>query len=331
MWYFAIAHRPAKVREVMNLLISYSLIQSAAYPAEADLDDYLRRLLFERRSSLEQLARRDLVAAELLGRLLSGYATLRHFYNVRDDPSTDIPAVRRRTAAAAALTAVIASADDNIRGGLYDGTRDAVLSEDFLLALLGEALVFTEAMPGTFGRTSSTSAGLVTAPPVVAAETIDVLLKAVEDLQTLTGSRVYTACDEFFQVVLASVPGGLKGSTPADLLRKTTSNLSATSATSGGSSSFLLTGSSMLASQLHRSMSGARAGAPFNSTASVARGWDWRSGLPANTTAADVLQRVRLGLSRALARLWVAEADEMVGLPVIGSNGGASSLLLGRS
>lgn len=285
---------------------------------------------------MEQLARRDLVAAEILGRLLSGYATLRHFYNVRDDPSTDIPPVRRRTAAAAALTAVIASADDNIRGGLYDATRDAVVSEDFLLALLGEALVFTEAAPAP-GSTTATSAGQVTAPPVVAAETVDVLLKAVEDLQTLAGSRVHASCDELFQVVLASVPGGLKGSTPADLLRKTTSNRSATSAASGGSSSFLLTGSSMLASQLHRSMSGARGGGglPNSSSAPINRGWDWRRGLPANTTASDILQRVRLGLSRALARLWVAEADEMVGLPVIGSNGGlissSSSVLLGRS
>lgn len=318
----------------MNLLISYSLVQSAAYPAEADLDDQLRRLLLERRATLEQLARRDLVAAEILGRLLSGYATLRYFYNVRDDPSTDISPVRRRTAAAAALTAVISSADDNIRGGLYDATRDAVVSEDFLLALLGEALVFTEAAPAP-GSTTATSAGQVTAPPVVAAETVDVLLKAVEDLETLAGSRVHASCDEFFQVVLASVPGGLKGSTPADLLRKTTSGLSATSAASG-SSSFLLTGSSMLASQLHRSMSGARAGGLPNSNASIKRGWDWRSGLPANTTASDILQRVRLGLSRALARLWVAEADEMVGLPVIGSNGGlvsssSSSVLMGRS
>ncbi|CAK7230547.1 hypothetical protein SCUCBS95973_007611 [Sporothrix curviconia] len=327
VWYFAIAHRPAKVREVMNLLIAYSLIQSAAYPAEADLDDHLRRLLFARRASLEQLARRDLGAAELLGRMLSGYATLRHFYNVRDDPSGLISPVRWRTAAAAALTAVIASADDNIRGGLYDSSRDAVVCEDFLLALLGEALVFTDTASLSSSSTiTPTSAGLVTAPPVVAAETVDVLLKAVEDLQTLAGSRVYAACDDFFQVVLASAPGGLKGSTPADLLRKTTSNVSATSAASGASSSFLMTGSSMLASQLHRSMSGARrggngGGAPFSATAPVNRGWDWRSGLAANTTAADVLQKVRQGLSRALARLWVAETDEMVGLPVAGGGG----------
>ncbi|CAK7270491.1 hypothetical protein SEPCBS119000_004118 [Sporothrix epigloea] len=336
VWYYAIAHRPAKVREVMNCLISFSLIQSAAYPAEADLDSYLQRLLSARRASLERLARRDLAAAEILGRMLSGYATLRHYYNVRDDPSELLTPVQRRTSAAAALTAVIASADDNIRGGLYDSSRDAVVSEEFLLALLGEALVFTEAnlAASTPLQVTPTFAGLVTAPPIVAAETISVLLKAVEDLQTLAGSRVYTMCDEFFQVVLASVPGGLKGSTPADLLRKTTSNLTATTTASGASSSFLLTGSSMLASQLHRSMSGARRGAggagPFSSTVPVRRGWDWRSGLAANTTAADVLQKVRQGVSRALARLWVAEADEMVGLPVIEGGSSVAALRVGR-
>ncbi|CAK7568629.1 MAG: hypothetical protein SEPTF4163_006625 [Sporothrix epigloea] len=336
VWYYAIAHRPDKVREIMNLLIAYSLMQSAAYPAEADLDSYLRRLLFARRTSLEQLARRDLAAAEILGRLLSGYATLRHFYNVRDDSSKLHSPAQRRTSAAAALTAVIASADDNIRGGLYDPSRDAVVSEDFLLALLGEALVFTDAtvLTSTTSSATPTFTSLVTAPPIVAAETINTLLKAVEDLQTLAGSRVYTGCDDFLQIVLASVPGGLKGSTPADLLRKTASNTTATSAASGASSSFTLTGSSVLASQLHRIMSGARrggGGTPFGATTtSVSRGWDWRSGLAANTTAADVLQRVRQGVSQALARLWVAEADEMVGLPVIEGGGSVSPLRVGR-
>ncbi len=342
VWYYAVAHRAAKVREVMNLLISYSLIQSAAYPAKADLDAHLHRLLFARRATLEDLARRDLEAAEILGRMLSGYATLRYFYDVRDADvasddesrvSVNVPPSQRRAVAAAALTAVIASADDNIRGGLLDNTRDAVVSQDMLLALLGEALVFTGA---TSAPSSATAASLVTAKPVLAAETVDVLLKAAEDLQSLEGSRVYAACDEFFQVVLASAPGGLRGSTPADLLRRTTSGLSAES--SSAASSYVLTGSSMLASQLRRSMVLPGGGGGGSTSA---RGWDWRSGLPANTKAATVLQRLRLGLSQALARLWVAEADDMMGVAsgLVGGGGGAggggegygSQLLLART
>jgi hypothetical protein len=84
MRYYALAHRPNKAREVMNLLIAYSLIQSMAYPPADLLDDSLRRLLEERNATLELFAKQDLEAAELVGKMLSGYATLRKFYNIRD-------------------------------------------------------------------------------------------------------------------------------------------------------------------------------------------------------------------------------------------------------
>ena len=48
----------------------------------------------------------------------------------------------RKKAAAAALIAVVSSAADNIFGGLYDESRDAIVHVDGLLALLGEAMVF---------------------------------------------------------------------------------------------------------------------------------------------------------------------------------------------
>lgn len=279
MWYYALAHCPSKVREVMNLLISYSLIQSVAYPSAADLDDHLYKLLNKRTETLERCAKQDLEAAELLGKMLAGYATLRKFYELRDDES--LPLARRYKAAAAALMVVIASSDDNIRGGLYDASRGAVVSEDFLLALLGEALVFINNTQHNHG-----------AAPVISLDQLDVLLKAVEDIQSV-GSRVYSACDEFFQLVLASAPSLLKGSTPADLLKKSTSG------------STVLTGSSMLASQLHRSVGGGGALTKTNAR----RAWDWRSGLQASTRAADVLRILRLGLTKDMARLWLLEAD----------------------
>ena len=52
--------------------------------------------------------------------------------------------IARKKAAATALLAVIASATDNIHGGLYDEQRGAVVQVDGLLALLGEALVFVD-------------------------------------------------------------------------------------------------------------------------------------------------------------------------------------------
>ncbi|KAK2593992.1 aconitate hydratase [Conoideocrella luteorostrata] len=277
LWYYALSHRPDKVRDVLNLLISYSLIQSTAFPAEKDLDEDLRNLLCKRTETLEARAKQDLEAAQLLGRMLSGYATLRKFYEIRDEQkleeisSTKSKVLKKQ--AAFALVAVISSADDNIRGGLYDGTRDAVVSEDFLLALLGEATVFINH-----------------APSVISLDQIDIILKAVEDLQTV-GSRVYDACDTFFEMVLASGQG-LKGSTPADLMQKSTASLSG--------SSYVMSGSSMLASHVQKStITGGK----------IDRGWDWRKGWRASTKGEDVLRKLRLGLSKDLAALWLEDAD----------------------
>ncbi|KAI1270031.1 hypothetical protein F5Y18DRAFT_366892 [Xylariaceae sp. FL1019] len=279
LWYYALAHRPGKVRDVLNTLMSLSLVESTAYPQEKELDETLRTLLKERTATLEKFAKQDLEAAELLGKMLSGYATLRRFYELRDgDGKSHQRSLLRRQQAAASLTAVIASADDNIRGGLYDDTRDAVVSEDFLLALLGEMSVF-----------------IGESPPIISLEQIDTLLKAIEDIQTV-GSRVYQAADEFFKLVLT--PGQGKGSTPANLLSQSASSL-------GGS--YVMTGSSMIASQLHKSVikSGMIQGR-------VQRAWDWRATILTGSSSEDVLKKLRLGLTKDLANLWLEQADSVM-------------------
>lgn len=277
LWYFALSHRTNRVREVLNLLMSYSLVQSTAYPPEKDLDEDLKNLLRKRTETLEVRAKQDLEAAQLLGRMLSGYATLRKFFEIRDSVNLEEMSASKALAlkkqAAFALVAVISSSDDNIRGGLYDESRDAVVSEDFLLALLGEASVFVNQSPA-----------------VTSLDQIDIILKAIEDIQTV-GSRVYDACDEFFNLVLSSGQG-LKGSTPADLMRKSTASLSG--------SSYVMSGSSMLVSHLHKSVAAG---------AKVHRGWDWRKGWLANTKGGDVLRKLRLGLAKDLAAMWLEEAD----------------------
>ncbi|KAI1435215.1 hypothetical protein GGR50DRAFT_340883 [Xylaria sp. CBS 124048] len=279
LWYYALAHRPNKVRDVLNTLMSISLVESTVYPPDGELDKTLRGLLKERTTTLETLAKQDLEAAELLGKMLSGYATLRQFYECRDgnEKTRQKPRLHRRQAASA-LTAVIASADDNIRGGLYDDSRDAVVSEDFLLALLGEFSVFV-------GQS----------PPVVTLEQIDILLKAIEDIQTV-GSRVYEAADEFFKLVLTSGHG--KGSTPASLLGQSTPSL-------GGS--FVMTGSSIIASQLHKSVSSSGM-----LKGNVKRSWDWRTTVFAASGSEDVLKQLRLGLTKDLADLWLEQADNVI-------------------
>lgn len=271
---------------MLDLLISFSLIYSSAYPPEEELDDYLRSLVSSPKVALTDMAKIDFYSAQLLQKMLSGYATLRKFYDLRDEelkqPASEKPKLReaeRKSAAATALMAVITSSDDNIRGGLYDEARGAIVSVDFLLALLGEALVFV-------GQPQ----------PILSLSQIDTLLKAVEDLQTV-GPRVYTTCNEFFQVVVASTQG-LKGSSPMDLLKKSTSSLS-------GTSSYSLVGSSVLASQLQRSTGTSGIMVKGN----VKRGWDWRRALSAGVTSEHVLQILRYRLAKDLGRAWVMEAN----------------------
>lgn len=213
--------------------------------------------------------------------MLAGYATLRKFYEIRDDES--LPLARRYKSAATALTIVIASADDNIRGGLYDSTRDAIVGEDFILALLGEMLVFVNQSHQNHD-----------ASPLLSLDQLDILFKTVEDIQSV-GGKVYEVCQDFFQLVLASAPALLKGSTPADLMKKTSPG------------SMVMSGTSMLASQLHRSVAGG--GPPAAPKSNTKRGWDWRSGLDYSTSVENVLRILRLGLTKDLAKLWVLEAD----------------------
>ena len=84
---------------------------------------------------------------------LTGYATLRKFYDLRDEEVNLEPGqkprlrpIARKNAAATALLAVINSAADSIHGGLYDEDRGSIVQVDGLLALLGEAMVFVDRM-----------------------------------------------------------------------------------------------------------------------------------------------------------------------------------------
>lgn len=147
--YYARAHSIRKVKSVVDLLISYSLVQSRAFPSEDALDEELRSLLKEPKKYLSIIANVDTEAARILQFYLSGYAMLRRFYDIRDealvaqdDGSQKLRPLARKRAAANALVAVIGSASDSIYGGLYDPDRDSAVQVDGLLSLLGEALVF---------------------------------------------------------------------------------------------------------------------------------------------------------------------------------------------
>lgn len=147
--YYARAHDAQKIQEVLRVLVAHCLVKSVAYPPRDELDDALNSLITSPKQTLTKLASLDSDAASLLSNHLSGYATIRKFYDLRDEEvllrngekATHRPMARKR-AAANALMVIIASAASSIRGGLYDPEIETVVQVDVLLPLLGEALIF---------------------------------------------------------------------------------------------------------------------------------------------------------------------------------------------
>lgn len=149
--YYALAHQQKKLKDVLDLLVSFCLVQSMAYPPESELDDQLKRLISSPKEVLTKLSQVDYDAAQMLQLRLSGYATVRKFYDLRDEQVKEKPGKKpklrvqaRKRQALSTLLAVIESAADNIHGGLYDEKRGSVVSVDGLLVLLGEAMVFID-------------------------------------------------------------------------------------------------------------------------------------------------------------------------------------------
>ncbi|EKG13936.1 Nuclear pore complex protein Nucleoporin Nup85-like protein [Macrophomina phaseolina MS6] len=307
LFYYARAHNAKKIRDVLDLLISLCLIHSTAYPAQADLDERLRALINTPKQTLSQLARSDLDAAQMLSMYLSGYATLRRFYDLRDEEVNlsegKKPAHRpleRKRLAAQALMAIINSAADSIRGGLYDPDVDSAVQVDGLLTLLGEALPFVTRM---FQRPSSPSTGPLTdditdPKRLLSSADISILMRAAEDLQTAP-SLVYAQCEEHLQAALAHAHGTAPANiSPPRSLKKSVSNLTA--------SSYSLIGSSVL--QPSTEGSGVLVGEGSSTLSRDAkRGWDWRRGLQQGAKGKDVCDFLRARAAQELARAWAEE------------------------
>ncbi|KAF2100989.1 hypothetical protein NA57DRAFT_74584 [Rhizodiscina lignyota] len=305
--YYARAHNTTKMREVLDLLISHCLVTSSAYPAFADLDPSLKSFITSPKQALTRLAREDVEAAELLSTYLSGYATLRRFYDLRDEEvglkegqkPKHRPLARKREAAAA-LIAVIESAEDSIRGGLYDPEVDVVVQVDGLLVLLGEALVFLNQQRHTFSL-----------PQAFA------ILKAAEDLQTV-GSRIFEQCDSVLQAALANYHDG---TLPATL---SPSKQQPRSLHRSGTSGSGMTGSqfSLLEASTYSSQDFAASPASSGSELLVrarprtadrekegGKGWDWRVGFARKTAGKEVLGVLRLAVAKEIADGWMEEEE----------------------
>jgi hypothetical protein len=124
-------------------------VQSRAFPPRDELDATLVSLLESPKKAVDYLETADLKAGYILSTYLSGYATVRKFYDLRDQglatkTSDETPSEiqNRKMSGATALMAAITSAADSIRGGLLDPRVTVVIPVDNLLVLFGEALVY---------------------------------------------------------------------------------------------------------------------------------------------------------------------------------------------
>lgn len=275
------------MKDALALLTSLCLLHSAAIPAQVDLDTTLFSLLSRDRTALVQLARADADAARLLASHLSGYATVRRFYELRDREAGVVSGkgsggtLERTRSAASALVAVLESASDCIRGGLYDPEIESVVPVDGVLVLLGECLPLLGQAKRVFTR-----------------EQVFGLLRVVEDFET-SPSRLRENGGSLLQASMTAYRGGSSAS-----MTGTGSSSGSRSELMGGSSYDMLASSTMVRSQQEKGKKGGKG-------VEVMRAWDWRKGFDAvagmDGGAREVLLLVRTALAREVGRGWTGQ------------------------
>jgi hypothetical protein len=270
--YYARAHASEKLKDTLGLLTSLCLLHSASMPAQDYLDPKFEDLIGKDRTALRDLAHTDMEAATLLSSHLSGYATLRKFYDLRDQDlitsTTAHPPLKsltRRREAANALFVLIKSAADCIPGGLFDPEVETVIPAEGLLALLAETLPLLGCGQRMFTETQ-----------------VFGLLGVLEDFVASPG-RIRENADSLLAASLTAWRDANSTSKKkkADLTKSV-----------GSSWDVLSANSTMLQSQSSK-------GAPGK----VQRAWDWRQGLTGLGSGVDVNGETIVGLVReALVR-----------------------------
>ncbi|GMG13044.1 unnamed protein product [Aspergillus oryzae var. brunneus] len=258
---------PTEIYSVVDLLISYSLVQSRAYPAPANLDEQLHSLIREPKACLSAVAGVDEEAAGILQFYFSGYATLRRYYETRDEAiglkegqRPRFKPLARRRAAAQALVAVIKSTPT-----LSVSQQSAILSaiED-----------------------------LETVTPRVYAQCEECFRSTLIEYHSSKRAGADSASNDAFVLPPS----------PRALLKKSVSSLT-TSSTFSFIGSDMIESARNRSGSGSAGSSGVlvpRSGDDARS-AYHERGWDWRAGLPEDAKGEDILRMLRLGLAKGLS------------------------------
>ncbi|EME46549.1 hypothetical protein DOTSEDRAFT_148840 [Dothistroma septosporum NZE10] len=278
LMYYARAQAETELKDRISTLTASCLAQSAAFPQQSALDETLAALISKDRPAMKALAKIDLEAATLLSSQLSGYATLRRYYDIRDQEiyisqgihiEQPLRSLERRRAAASALFATITSAADCISGGLYDPEVESVVPADGILTLLGESLPLLGGGQRIFTE-----------------QQIYALLSIVEDFHA-SPFRIKENADSLLTKSLELYKDEASTAFRASKGKKSKIDLSA-------SSSWDMIGSVMAQSQ-------------SGEWTKITRAWDWRQGLLAIGDEVDralVVRLVREGLVKEVAAGW---------------------------
>lgn len=287
IYHYVRAGSSRKIKDLLDLLVSLSLVQSLAYPPEDELDEAMRSLVSTPKQTLAKLAVIDPAMRDTLLHYIAGYATIRKLYSFRDhnpsgkSPTTTLHPLARRKEALSSIISLLQSASDPIHGGLFDSTIDSAVPVDTLLVLLAETLPFVNHPKSLLSHAQTLA-----------------ILKAVEDVSTVSAT-IYERAEETLRSALASFHGSAPPS-PRTTLKKSNSNMTG--------SGFSLVGSELLRmSHGEDNLSGSGSGSGVLVKGPVKRGWDWRKGLEREATGETVLQLLRVGLAKELGRTWLAQ------------------------
>ncbi|CAK3764789.1 Hypothetical predicted protein [Lecanosticta acicola] len=277
--YYARAQATAKLKDTVVFLTGLCLVHSVAMPVRQLLDAKLESLLSKDRQALKDLASSDAQAASTLSSHLSGFATLRKFYDLRDQDvylaqgltmHHPLKPLERRRQAASALFAVITSAADCIAGGLYDPEVESVVSPEGILALFGEALPLLGHDERIFTQ-----------------DQVFALLAVVEDFIN-SPSRISENADSLLKASLNAYNDST--STASGILKKSASSMSESSWDMMASRSLIIQSEGL------------------GKNARIERAWDWRQGLlgmgGADADSNTVLNLIRAALIREVAAGW---------------------------
>ncbi|KAI5286745.1 hypothetical protein KEM54_006540 [Ascosphaera aggregata] len=302
---YARGHCKKKIKNVIDLLTSFCLVQSIAYPAVQNLDAELRALLYDPQTSFRAIRSVDPEGAELLHFYFCGYAAVRRFYEIRDEGISlqkgEKPRHRplaRKKAAAETLVALIKSASACISGGLYDYESESAVQIDGLMVLLGEALVFCRE-PNRFFTVD---------------QQYDILA-AIEDLETVT-KRVYEQCEECLQSTLwhhtrfDNVSGeedGASSPRKADFSFSISTGsgvplkslLSKSISSEAPVNGFSLIGNELL--EAEEESSDIRSHTKGREHTESKREWDWRTGIQDGIKGSEILRMLRIQLAKGLS------------------------------